>query len=364
MGKDDEDEQLRNELQAPIQAAETLDDFLTYQAKAPEEGAKSGVPAQIERLYRDINSMVDTLGINSRSLAAYMKYQQEQEPSSNWPDILESETPADTLNDEWFLGDIPRLREGIAVLDRCVQEAQIQDVEGKLQSCQKLLSEDVTDLRTKLGSIRKTLNARTNPDATLAAPLSAEQASVQHDLRKCSVSVQSKLVQVENALAVLRAKVAEIAPAENGRNSSLFGGSGGQKKPTVEAVTNTVLKMTKMAEQKSSDIDMLESQLRKLEVKGVLTMSSHGTPNGTPKQRQSMRPNTPGSTSSIYHTPGSKFAGSTRSTPGRLGVNGGRPVISTDDKEKWQAKARRKKEVANMLKAVLEQRKAPGNVKA
>lgn len=359
--QDDEDEQLRRELSAPIKPSDILDDFMSYQAKAPEEGVKSGVPAQIERLYKDINSMVDTLGINSRSLAAYMLYQQEQKPNENWPDILSSETPADTLNDDWYLGDIPRLREGLAVLDQSAQELQVEDVDGKLQDCQKILSQDIADLRTKLATIRKTLNARNNPDETLVTPLSAEQTSTQHDLRKMSVSVQSKLIRIEDALSVLRARLAETALSENGKKPSVFGPAG-QKKPTVEAVTNTVLKMTKMAEQKSADIDMLESQLRRLDVKGNLDGSRHGTPNGTPNPRRSTRNGTPGSSGSVYHTPGSKFGGSTRSPASRSGANGSLPVISIEDKEKWQAKARRKKEVAALLKDVLEERK--GHAKA
>lgn len=353
--EDDDDEALQQELDAPINATEVLAEFVTYQAHSPEQGIKSGVPAQIERLYRDINSMVYTLGINSRSLASYMKYQREQEPSESWPATLESDTPADALNDEWFLGDIDRLRDGQSVLEDVVQSAQVTDVDDKLEVCQQLLSQDLNDMKMKLASVRKTLNAASRPEEAQTAPLSAEQALLQQDLRKAAVSVQSKLVQVEDALAVLRAKVAESAPAESTKRKTIFGGAT-VKKPTIEAVTNTVMKMTKMAEQKSADVDVLEAQMRKLNVARSMHGSRQVTPNDTPDHRRAGL-STPGSSGSVYHTPGSKFGGSTKSTPGWFRDNGKASAISIEDRENWQAKAQRKKAVAAMLKAVLHQRK-------
>ena len=359
--EDDEDERLREELKSPVKASEVLDDFVTYQVKPTDDAAKSGVPAQIERLYRDINSMVDTLGINSRSLASFMLYQKEQEQNADWPQVLTSETPADALNDEWCLSDTERLREGQTVLDAMVEEAQVDDIDEKLQYCQVLLSQDIMELKMKFASIRKAVNARAKPEEALAAPLSIEQTSLQHELRNSAASVQSKLIQVEDALALLRAKLAE---ASGITKQGMFG-KGGSKKPTIEAVTNTVLKMTKMAEQKSADIDVLELQLRKLDVKGGSHGSRQGTPNGTPHNRQSLvAVTTPGS--SVYHTPGSRFGGSTRSTPGlRRSTNGkGLPIVSLEDREKWTAKAKRKEAVADMLRGVLQNRQKNSVVKA
>ncbi|KPI39976.1 Nucleoporin [Cyphellophora attinorum] len=347
--EDDDDERLREELMAPVVASETLDDFVTYQPSPAEEGAKSGVPAQIERLYRDINAMVDTFGINSRSLASFMKYQQEQPANANWPQVLTSETPKDALNDDWYLSDIDRLRAGQTALDTVVLEAQVEDVDGKLQYCQEVLSKDIIDLKMKFASIRKALNSRAKPEEALAAPLSAEQTAVQHDLRKAAAAVQSKLMQVEDALAILQAKVS----VESGKP---------QKKPTIEAVTNTVLKMTKMAEQKSADIDLLERQLAKLGLKNALNESRQVTPNGTPGPRQLTSAVTPGS--SVYHTPGSRFGGSTRSTPGRKLTQDNMAMIPSEDRERWQARAQRKKAVASMLRDVLQNRKQGTIIKA
>ena len=356
--EDHEDERLRKELEAPISPSETLPQFVTYQSKPVEARSKSGVPAQIEHLYQDINCMIDTLGMNARALTAYMQYQRGQELNEDWPTVLNSETPMDALSDEWVLGDISRLREGQEFLDARLKANQIDDVASKLQQCQALLGQDVVELKTKLTSIRKTLHAKHTSEAALASSLSAEQASVQQDLRKASASVHSRLGQVEDSLSILRAKLAEAGAIESEpKRTSVFGRSSSQKKPTVEAVMNTITKMTNMAEKKSADIDVLEAQLRKLNVSNKSGIRNGADSlNGTPKRAQKpLTASTPGSSrSSVYHTPDSKFGASVRSTPGRKGVNGnGMMMIATEDREMWQAKARRKKEAAAVLRTVI-----------
>ena len=47
--------------------------------------------------------------------------------------------------------------------------------------------------------------------------------------------------------------------------------------PTVEAVMNTILKMTNMVEKRSGDVDLLENQMRKL---GLDPVSNNGTIGG------------------------------------------------------------------------------------
>lgn len=365
--QDDEDDRLRQELERPVTPTPALDDFMTYQPKAPEDTTKTGIPAQIERLYSDINSMVYTLGINVRSLTAFMQYQQPDGTNHSWPSVLRSETPIDALNDEWLLGDIMRLHEGHMVLSTSLDDSKIDGFHDKLQECQRLLGHNLFELRAKLTSIRKSLNALANEDSNISAPLSAEQSSIQNDLRRASASVQSKLVKVEDSIVVLRAKLAEsgVSDTPNPR-SSTFGRTPSQKKPTVEAVTKTVGKMMAMAEQKSADIDLLESQLKKL---GLSSLAASTTSNGervnggiaasTPQRlRRSVNGTTPGSAGSVYQTPGSTFSSSVRSNKGfRASQSGGSVVISTEDRERWQAQARRKKETAALLKSVLNDRR-------
>ena len=375
--EDDEDERVRTELTRPVSPCQQLYDFVYHQQNSSDDKAKSGIPGQIERLYKDINSMIDTLGINARSLSAFMLYQQGQEPDNEWPDVLKSETPLDSLNDEWVLDDITRLREGETVLIELLERHRTTDVASKLQECQDLLSKDLFQLRTKLISLRKTIHSRSDTETARSAPLSAEQASLQHDLRKTSTLVQTRLAEVEQTLTVLRAKLALASPGSgdsvNGAGKGVIGRSSSQRKPTVEAVTNTIAKMTAMAERKSTDIDFLEAQLRKM------GLGAHGSANGsrqgsvepedTPqgnrgKLGSSMLGRTPASAvGSVYHTPDSKFGDSTRSTPGTgrrslmASVSGNGPLVSLEDRERWAEKSRRKKEVAKCLKEVLFQRR-------
>ncbi|KAJ4517197.1 hypothetical protein HRR83_004888 [Exophiala dermatitidis] len=367
--EDDEDELLRQELERPVSPNQSLGDFVTYQPKPAEDIRKSGIPAQIERLYSDINSMVYTLGINARSLSAFMLYQQPEATNESWPSVLKSDTPMDALNDEWFLNDISRLHEGQAVLSELLTENNIEDYAEKIQQCQTLLGHDLFELRTKLTALRKTIHALTSNDTAVAAPLSAEQSSIQHDLRKAFNSVQTKLVEMQDAITILRAKITQNVPADkSGRRSSVLSRTSSQKKPTVEAVTKTVNKMLSMAEQKSADVDVLEAQLKRLDLSMASSMLSDGNgSNGQPAvatpQRSANSTNgaTPGSTRSIYHTPDSKFGSSTRSRASlRVSQNGGLALLSAEDKERWQAQARRRKEAASVLKDVLREKRKKG----
>ena len=364
--EDDEDERLRQELEMPITPSETLGDFVTYQPKQQEETSKTGIPAQIERLYADINSMVYTLGINSRSLTAFMQYQQPEASNQSWPNVLKSETPLDALNDELFLTDIARLPEGHAVLSSMFQECDVRDYLQEYEEAQAALKKEVFELRNKVMSIRKTLHSLFTSNNTITTPLSAEQASIQNDLRKAFTSVQTKMVQIEDGITVLRVKLAQWTPPDAGPG---LGRAPSQKKPTVEAVTKTVGKMMSMAEQKSTEIDVLELQLKKLDISAAMSMIDNGAISGTsvttpPRNRPSTTDGTPGSAGSIYHTPNSNLGSSTRSLKGlRTSQNGGLSMISAQDKQQWQAKSRRHREVASMLKDVLGERRK-GAIKA
>jgi nucleoporin NUP159 len=252
---------------------------------------------------------------------------------------------------------------------------KIGDVALKLQQCQDLLGKDLVQLKNKLISMRKVLKTKSDSETAFMAPLSAEQASLQHDLRKASTSVQTKLVQAEQNLTMLRAKLAELSPPPGNVNVGSKGPiarTSSQKKPTVEAVTNTIAKMTAMAEKKSADIDVLEAQLRKMGLGGGSVNASRHTsvePNGTPqkaaaKMSSSVLVRTPASTAgSVYHTPESKFGNSTRATPDtsrrsmRVSLAEMSSSVSTEDKERWREKARRKKEVERLLKEALAEKR-------
>ncbi|KAK4950582.1 hypothetical protein LTR66_013919, partial [Elasticomyces elasticus] len=306
--EDDEEEVLRNELEKPVEPSENLDPFMPGEpGKLLVEGpnARTDRPAQIERLHQDINSMIVTLGINARSLSSFMIHQAGQDAQQDWAQVLSSETPNDALNEEWYLGDIVTLDAGVTHLDGTISKLEISDVVGKLEACYNLLSGAVTELKARITQLRRTTSARADSRNAANAPLSAEQASIQQDLRKSSALVTSTLSQVEDNLVVLRAKLAETAPVDNGTSKDSYGfTSKAQRKPTVEAVMNTVAKMTAMAEKKSADVDVLEAQLKKLGIESKsLVVVEPCTP--SPKGYH-VHPTTPGSGKSVYHTPGSK----------------------------------------------------------
>ena len=378
--EDDEDARLRAELARPVSPCEQLEPFVPHQHNGIDHSSKSGIPGQIERLYQDINSMIDTLGINARSLSAYFLYQTSQRPYQDWPEILQSEMPRDALSDEWLLQDITRLGDGEQVLTELLDRTTLEDVPRKFEQCRELLNRDVVQLRIKLMSTRKALRASADAQGRVSAPLSAEQASLQYDLRKSSMSVQSKLVGAEQELTILRAKLAEASPSTangiNGSGKGTLGRSSPPKKPTVEAVTSTIAKMTSMAEKKSSDVDVLEAQLKNLGLGGNESIggSRHGSvdPHGTPQRGSSAvgmsrLGRTPLSgAGSVYHTPDSKVGGSSRSTPGtlrrsvRATADGTGALVSTEDSARWREKARRRKEVHRLLSEALAERRKTG----
>ena len=367
--EDDEDERLWQELQQPIQPKENLASFMPYQSGSPLETSKIGIPGQIERLYQDINSMIISLGLNARALLEFIAFQKGQDKETSWPDVLESETPEDALNGDWVLADIERLDEGTGTLEKLLRKHHVEDAARKVHQCQDILTKDVIPLRTNLSSVRKTIQTSTAASSALNTHLSPEQQALQNELRKSVAHVQAMLGQTEQNLSVLRAKLAEstttsnLSPAAAGKSAR----SSPQKKPTVEAVTNTIAKMTSMAEKKSSDIDFLESQLRKLNVvvDDAKVASEYSTPQRQLTSRSSAAGRTPASNAgSIYHTPDSKFAGSTRGTllSGRItlreSTNGTGYEISADDRERWQKKRARKQAVSEAIKKVLAERRA------
>jgi len=354
---DNEDEVLRASLAEPIEPKEDLDPFMPKRAVDAFDTFDDGrtdIPSQIEKLYRDINDMVITFGINARSLSQFMMFQAEQDPAEHWPGVLTSDTPNDALNEQWFLSDIVRLQAGYDTVDQMLDNLSVKDVFQKLDDCQHLLTKEVGDLKGRVTALRKSTSARLQPGNAMTAPLSAEQASIQADLRKSSAAILTQLSSVEENLTVLRARVSELSPHAHDGDASPFGMmSSKKKKPTVEAVMNTVTKMTTMAERKSADVDVLVSQLKQLNVKNNngLTIERPKTPERQIKGRTVTPGSAKSDAGSVYLTPSSEASrsrpGSTRGTPAK-GV-----VVSVEDRERWKGKVSRRKDLALFLKNVL-----------
>jgi nucleoporin NUP159 len=90
-----------------------------------------------------------------------------------------------------------------------------------------------------------------------ARPLTPEQVLQQRKLRKEYGRVEKLLKDTEKEVTVLKAKIAS-------RDKDNLGPV---VPPTVEAVRNTIMKLTGMVERKNGDIDYLEERLRRLKIK-------------------------------------------------------------------------------------------------
>lgn len=253
---DREDEKVREELASEITPSLTLDPFLAHQDYIGNID-KPGIPGQIEKVYRDINSMIDTLGLNARSLTAFTTAHSEMnKEAGRTREDLESDA-------DWVLIEIADLAGVENELEADLQSGRLQDIQGKLHGLRDL-QKDLAKLRAKSSDIKRVVEAKSDPqqiEALRSAPLSVEQSALRRDLRRDFTKFQKLLSEAEEGISMLRAKLAAVESASHR-------GSTG-KVPTVEAVERTILKMTGMVEKKSGDIDFLETQMRRLNVLGI-----------------------------------------------------------------------------------------------
>lgn len=333
---DREDERVREELETEVEGSKTLDPFLAHQDYT---GAvdKPGIPGQIEKVYRDINSMIDTLGLNARSLTAFVKGHTELHKQPN-------RTREDLEDDDWCLIEIGDLNTVEDKLEQKLEAGQIQDAPKKLNECRDL-RRGVASLRAKGGDVAKIVETRSDPEVAgsgRTAPLRLEQATQQHELRKQLMRFQKLLAETEENITMLRAKLASCETSNaNGRPL---------KKPTVEAVTNTIKKMTSMVEKKSGDIDVLETQMRHLRFSSVaLSQSSREgspftpLPSTLPKRKLFPRSGASTLQNGQSHTP-------SRSTPGLGTPRKAIQALTPEQVQRYREKAQRRQEVNLIMK--------------
>lgn len=379
LSDDDEDEQLRADLARPLSPAPTLDPFLPHQDYTGES-LKPGISGQIERLYRDINSMVDTLGINSRSMAAYLLYQTTTSKSdlNGWLAALQSDSARDLLDEDLLLSELGRLSDGITQLETMLDSGKLEVKREQLRACDQLFSKDVVNLRGQCSNLRRVIDAHTDEVAIASAPLSADQSSLQQDLRNLSTTVQTKLANFEKDLSLLRAKIADFSK----HGSDTNGARSNRRqmgRPTVEAVTSTISTMTQMAEKKGGDVDMLEAQIRKLGINiATAPPSGSSSPWQTPQKRAGRIPGTPGSHGStdgvggsMYHTPESATRKRSLLQSSMLGATSralftnesstsglGSLAVTSNGSKRWKERAGSRQRVAGHVRDALMNRKA------
>ncbi|KAK6604428.1 nuclear pore complex subunit nup159 [Botrytis cinerea] len=332
---DDEDDKMQRFLTEDIEATRTLDEFVAYSdVKSPEKG--DSIPAQVEILYRDINSMIDTLGLNAKALKSFIKGHTEQ--------LKEDRGRQDLEDDEtWSLDEIEALSYIVEKdLARELEMGRIQDVDDKIETCKNIEKETVK-LRQRFEEVKKTVQSHTHPDQVAIAraqPLNAEQAAQQHDLRRDYLKFQKLLSEAEEGLTVLRAKIASQDSIGNAKTTA----------PTVEAIMRTITKMTSMAEKRSGDVDVLENQMRKMRFNTTI--------------------NTPGTSNSsrLFYTPESQFKGSaSRRLGGSTFMMSGSGSIygspsprkkvsgySTEEKSEISEAAKRKREARDKLRRAVQ----------
>jgi nucleoporin NUP159 len=350
---DDYDDRLQQILSSDLDATRTLDEFVAHVEFSSKTSPES-IPAQVETVYRDINSMIDTLGLNARALKCFVKGHTEQYKDGGCTKANLDEVEG------WCLVEIDDLSSVIEKdLTRELEEGRVKEAASKLAICNDL-QKDLDRLRARNDDIKKILVSHYDPRhiaIARAQALSAEQTAQQHDLRRNFTRFQKLLSEAEESLTILKAKVVSQATS-NGGYSSAAG-------PTVEAVMRTITKMTSMAEKRSGDIDVLEGQMRKLQFGSTASIGSkEGSPFRTPSNRVSMRNPGTSSTFGLYYTPDSikddrrgflnSVMSSTgsfgRSSPPRKKLSG----YSAEDKQHLKSKLARKKEVADRLKATLQ----------
>jgi len=247
---DHEDERFRGDMDRPIEATKVLEPFVAHTDYIGNV-SKPGIPGQIEKVYRDINSMIDTVGINARSLRSFVAGHSELiNPEGRTKDDLESP--------DWALTEIAELPSIEDDLLTQLHEGRLDSIQANLSACRDL-RKDLSTLHHRTHDLTRAISARNDPLATqsaLTAPLSLEQSTQQRDLRRQFTKFQKLLAESEEGIVLLRAKLSSCAPKGSAE------GATGMKQPTVEAVTNTIRKMTSMIEKKSADIDALETRMR------------------------------------------------------------------------------------------------------
>lgn len=329
---DCEDERVREELEADLEATKTLDDFVAHQDYVGNI-TKPGIPGQIEKVYRDINSMVDTLGLNARSLKAFIKGHSEL--AKNGGRSIE-----DLDKEDWCLIEIADLGTLNKRLKDQLNDGRLHDVQQKLDVCREM-RKDLAKLQPKRTEIKRYIDLkgdREQQEALRAAPLSPEYAEQQHTLRKKFANVQKLIAKAEEEITMLRTSI--IAhDTSNGHGIPL-------KRPTVEAVTNTILKMTSMIEKKSGDIDVLENQMRKLRFSAInRSISREGSPAKSVDQLSSLM-NATSLVSGAAESPASTFR---RSAGDRMPPRKRMSAISPEDVSRLRAKTKRRMEVSRIV---------------
>lgn len=283
---DNEDERIRRELESEVEPSRNLDAFLARQEYSGVSAGKTGHAAQIEIVYRDINSMVDTLGLNWRSLKAFIDYHKQPQQGGELNRAALEEVLEQGIEGPWFdnrtFAEIEILKNLEDELAQELDRGRVQDAKGKVRQLHRLLGEQAR-MSTKVNEYRRhTVLARENGDGfdgRRKAPLPTELAQQQKALRQEHKRLLEQLGKAEEELILLKTKLAS-RHAESGKLTAM---------PTVDAVKATIKRVTGIVEQKNSQITLLENMLSKLSVKDGRPNSSSPRQPATPRRSRRAR---------------------------------------------------------------------------
>ncbi|KAL8924917.1 MAG: hypothetical protein Q9208_003800 [Pyrenodesmia sp. 3 TL-2023] len=327
---DHEDDGIAEILSTEVVPSKELAAFVAHEGYAPTE-SKPGFPAHIEIQYRDISSAIDTLGLNARNIESFVRGHSE---------LCESDRSiADLQEPGWCLGELDQLMGIEDEISEQVDDGRISNVAAKISECEDL-RKDLKRLRDRQRDISRVLSARSNQDQTedsRYAQLPVDQASKQKELRGAFKRIQELTAEAEREVFDLRMDLAAQTNNNNKNGRSMM-------KPTVEAVLDTLYKMTSLVQQRSGDIDVLEAKMRKLRI--PIGISNGGRESSPFAASTSLVPSEPADALS-------KSMGGLR-----LSVNGnGTPQkqsshIPPERASRYRAKAQRRKEMNALVKQV------------
>ncbi|KAL8763507.1 MAG: hypothetical protein Q9184_000719 [Pyrenodesmia sp. 2 TL-2023] len=327
---DHEDDGIAEILSAEIVPSKELAAFVAHEDYAQTE-SKSGFPAQIEIQYRDISSAIDTLGLNARNLESFVRGHSE---------LCQSDRSiADLQEPGWCLGELDQLMGIEDEISEQVDDGRISHVAAKIAECEDL-RKDLKRLRDRQRDILRILIARSNQDRTedsRYAQLPVDQASKQKELRGAFKRIQELTAEAERKVLELRT---DLATQTNNSNKS----GSSTKKPTVEAVRDTLYKMTSLIQQRSGDIDALEAKMRKLRIPiGISNGGREGSPFAASK---SLVPSEPADALS-KSMGGLRLSVIGNGTPQKQSSH-----ITPERASRYRAKAQRRKEMTALVKQV------------
>ena len=243
---------VKAELNSALNLTRQLRAFTASASYVTDVGGTS-IASQVERLYRDGNSMVDALGLNARTLKSFIGGHQELYKESG-RDVGDLE--GEKL-ESWVLDEVDSLHLLVNDLERRLDAETPRDVQRTLVEIRDF-HRDTLEMRrsqtTIAGQLREIAGTA---HGGRRARLSPQQSSVVRELRAHYAELQTLLSRAEDAVSLLRARIVAVESQQRSEG-------GGKEMPTYEAVINTIAKMTRMAEERRGNVDLLEARLRKL----------------------------------------------------------------------------------------------------